>query len=61
MIGFEEERYNVSESGGQVNIFVAILNGQLSTPIRVSVMTMDSSATSKHHGHSNGVSSGNPQ
>lgn len=47
VIGFEEERYSVEESDGQVNIAVVVRSGMLSRPVTVTVTTMDSTAQCK--------------
>lgn len=47
VIGFEQELYSVGESDGQVNIAVAVMNGQLQRPVMVTLVTMEGSALGK--------------
>ena len=47
VIGFEQERYSVGESDGQVNIAVSIMSGQLLVPAVVTVVTMEGTAQCK--------------
>ena len=46
VIGFEERVYNGSESEGEIQVVVAVLQGELSAPVRVRLSTMDGSALS---------------
>jgi hypothetical protein len=46
VIGFEETVYNASESDGEIEVFVAVLQGVLSGPVVVRISTMDGSAIS---------------
>jgi len=47
VIGFEMERYNVSESDGVVTLVVLLLEGSIGTPITVALSTINGSAISK--------------
>lgn len=47
VIGFEQVRYAVNESDVQVVIAVTVRNGQLSRPVVVTVVTMETSALGK--------------
>lgn len=47
VIGFEQERYSVGESDGQVNIAVAVMSGQLLMSAIVTVVTVEGSAQCK--------------
>lgn len=47
LIGFEQPRYTVGESDGQVNIAVTVMNGRLDRPVMVTVVTMQDTALSK--------------
>jgi hypothetical protein len=44
VIGFEEEVYSASESDGEIEVFVAVLQGELSGPVVVRISTVDGSA-----------------
>ena len=46
MIGFEERAYNGSESEGEIQVVVAVLQGELSAPVRVRLFTTDATALS---------------
>ena len=46
MIGFEETEYSGSESDGEIEVVVAVLQGELSGPVVVRISTMDGTALS---------------
>jgi len=46
VIGFEERLYNGSESSGEIQVVVAVLQGELSSPVVVRISTMDGTALS---------------
>ena len=46
MIGFEERAYNGSESEGEIQVVVAVLQGELSAPVSVRLFTTDATALS---------------
>jgi len=47
VIGFNPIAYNVSEDAGSVNVTVAVLSGTLDQDVKVSVSTVDDSATGR--------------
>ena len=51
VIGFEQPRYTVGESDGQVNIAVTTMSGRLDRPVMVTVVTMEDIALSKTNKH----------
>jgi hypothetical protein len=44
VIGFEETMYSANESDGEIEVFVAVLQGELSGPVVLRISTMDGSA-----------------
>ena len=46
MIGFLERVYNGSESGGEIEVELGVLQGELSGPVVVRIYTMDGTALS---------------
>ena len=46
MIGFLDRVYNGSESGGEIQVEVGVLQGELSGPVVVRIYTMDGTALS---------------
>ena len=44
VIGFEQERYSIGESDGQVNIAVIVMSGQLQRSVMVNLITVEGSA-----------------
>ena len=46
MIGFLDRVYNGSESGGEIEVEVGVLQGELSGPVVVRIYTMDGTALS---------------
>jgi len=46
-VGFTSESYTTSEDEGGVEVCVAVLAGEASTPILLTVVTADGTATSK--------------
>ena len=46
VIGFEQTEYSGDESDGAIQVFVAVLQGELSGPVVVRISTMDGTALS---------------
>ena len=47
-IGFEQTQHTVRENDGEVTLTVAILDGQSSTPVTVTLITVDGTAISTY-------------
>lgn len=47
VIGFDETQYTISEDGGGVLVTISLLQGTLSSPVEVTLMTVDGSASGK--------------
>jgi hypothetical protein len=46
VIGFEETMYSADEADGEIEVFVAVLQGELSGPVVLRISTMDGTAIS---------------